>query len=208
MWTRAELKERGRKVFMGNYWTTVGCILAILAISAGASGLVSKIAPMGSLIVSILVAYPLTVSMSKFLLDNREGKASSNDIFYGFTAGYGNVILNMFMMNLFIALWSLLLIVPGIVKAYSYRMVPFLVAERPEIDYKEALDTSRMMRDGEKMNAFVLDLSFLGWMLLTALTCGILGVFYTVPYMSQTNAELYVTLKAKLDTPVADFQQM
>ena len=82
MWTRAELKERGRKVFMGNYWTTVGCILAILAISAGASGLVSKIAPMGSLIVSILVAYPLTVSMSKFLLDNREGKASSNDIFF------------------------------------------------------------------------------------------------------------------------------
>ena len=163
---------------------------------------------MGSLIVSILVAYPLTVSMSKFLLDNREGKASSNDIFYGFTAGYGNVILNMFMMNLFIALWSLLLIVPGIVKAYSYRMVPFLVAERPEIDYKEALDTSRKMMDGEKMNAFVLDLSFLGWMLLTALTCGILGVFYTVPYMSQTNAELYVTLKAKLDTPVADFQQM
>ena len=74
MWTRAELKERGRKVFMGNYWTTVGCILAILAISAGASGLVSKIAPMGSLIVSILVAYPLTVSMSKFLLDNAAGK--------------------------------------------------------------------------------------------------------------------------------------
>ena len=114
----------------------------------------------------------------------------------------------MFMVNLFIALWSLLLIVPGIVKAYSYRMVPFLVAERPEIDYKEALDTSRKMMDGEKMNAFVLDLSFLGWMILTALTCGILGVFYTVPYMSQTNAELYVTLKAKLDTPVADFQQM
>ena len=154
----------------------------------------------------ILVGYPLIVSGAKFSLDNREGKASAEDIFYGFKAGYGNIIMNMFMLELFVTLWTFLLVVPGIIKAYTYRMVPFIVAERPDIDYKEALDLSKKMMDGEKMNTFVLDLSFIGWGLLTALTAGILGVFYTTPYIQQTNAELYVTLKTKLEPQTAETQ--
>lgn len=114
--------------------------------------------------------------------------------------------MNMFMLELFVTLWTFLLVVPGIIKAYTYRMVPFIVAERPDIDYKEALDLSKKMMDGEKMNTFVLDLSFIGWGLLTALTAGILGVFYTTPYIQQTNAELYVTLKTKLEPQTAETQ--
>ena len=112
------------------------------------------------------------------------------------------------MMNLFLGLWFMLLIVPGIIKTYSYRMVPYLVAENPEMDFKDAIDASRKMMDGEKWKTFVLDLSFLGWIILTSLTCGILGIFYTTPYISQTNAELYTVLKAKLAPQAAETTQM
>lgn len=206
MWTRADLKTKGKQTFLGNYWTTVGCLFAISVISAGVSGICSKVLPAAGFVALILVGYPLIVSGAKFSLDNREGKASAEDIFYGFKAGYGNIIMNMFMLELFVTLWTFLLVVPGIIKAYTYRMVPFIVAERPDIDYKEALDLSKKVMDGEKMNTFVLDLSFIGWGLLTALTAGILGVFYTTPYIQQTNAELYVTLKTKLEPQTAETQ--
>ena len=154
MWTRADLKTKGKQTFLGNYWTTVGCLFAISVISAGVSGICSKVLPAAGFVALILVGYPLIVSGAKFSLDNREGKASAEDIFYGFKAGYGNIIMNMFMLELFVTLWTFLLVVPGIIKAYTYRMVPFIVAERPDIDYKEALDLSKKMMDGEKMNTF------------------------------------------------------
>ena len=74
----------------------------------------------------------------------------------------------MFLRDLFTALWSLLLVVPGIVKHYEYLMVPYIIAENPAMDYKEAFQISKQMMDGEKMEAFIMDLSFLGWYLLTS----------------------------------------
>lgn len=105
--------------------------------------------------------------------------------------------LVMFMQNLYIFLWTLLLVIPGIVKSYSYRMVPYIMAEQPDINYRDAIRISREMMDGEKMNTFVLDLSFILWGLLGAVTCGLGAVFYVKPYVEATNAELYVTLRNK-----------
>ena len=103
----------------------------------------------------------------------------------------------MFLMNLFIWLWSLLFVIPGIYKAYQYRMVPYLLAENPEMDYNRALSLSASMMEGEKMNAFVLDLSFFGWYLLSVFTCGILAIVYVAPYQYHTNAGLYIALREK-----------
>ena len=66
-------------------------------------------------------------------------------------------------MKLYTFLWSLLLLIPGIVKAYEYRMVPYLLADYPELSTEEAFRISREMMNGEKMNTFILDLSFIGW---------------------------------------------
>ena len=101
------------------------------------------------------------------------------------------MILVMFLKNLFIALWTLLFIVPGIIKMYSYRLVPYILKEHPELTGTQAITLSRKMMNGHKADAFVLDLSFLGWILLSALTCGILHIFYVGPYIQATDAELY-----------------
>ena len=175
---------------------------------AMAAASVGRAASTSSLIVTLLITGPMTVSLSKFLLNNREGHGKMGDIFFCFNKNYLRIVLSMFMMNLFLGLWFMLLIVPGIIKTYSYRMVPYLVAENPEMDFKDAIDASRKMMDGEKWKTFVLDLSFLGWIILTSLTCGILGIFYTTPYISQTNAELYTVLKAKLAPQAAETTQM
>ena len=108
---------------------------------------------------------------------------------------YVNIVLTMFLRDLFTTLWSLLLVVPGIVKHYEYLMVPYIIAENPAMDYKEAFQISKQMMDGNKWDAFVLDLSFIGWTLLGVCTFGILLVFYVEPYIYLTRAELYHALK-------------
>ena len=91
----------------------------------------------------------------------------------------------------------MLLIIPGIVKQYEYMMVPFLLAEDPQIDRKEAFWKSREMMKGNKWAAFVLDLSFIGWSLLGIITLGLLNVFFTEPYQYLTQAQLYFRLKER-----------
>ena len=111
---------------------------------------------------------------------------------------YGNVVKTMFLKSLYQGLWSLLFIIPGIVKGYEYRMIPYILAENPEVEPSEAFELSKQMMSGEKWNAFVLDLSFLGWIILSIFTCGILALFYVNPYIYMTDAELYETLKRRV----------
>ena len=92
-------------------------------------------------------------------------------------------------------LWSLLLVVPGIVKLYSYRMVPYILAEHPELSANEVITRSRKMMNGNKWQAFKLDLSFIGWILLGTVTLGIVQVFWTSPYMESAQAALYLKLR-------------
>ena len=101
----------------------------------------------------------------------------------------------LFFRDLYTVLWSLLFIIPGIVKSYEYRMIPYLLAEHPDMPMDVAFSESRRMMHGNKWHAFVLDLSFILWFAVTAVTCGIAGVFYVMPYINATNAELYVALK-------------
>ena len=104
---------------------------------------------------------------------------------------YGNIVKIMFLMELYLALWTCFFIIPGIIKLYEYRMVPYILAERSDINHKEAFTLSRSMMDGQKLDVFILDLSFIGWGVLSIFTCGIVGIFWTIPYKAATNAELY-----------------
>ena len=167
-----------------------------IKISLGGLGLVG-------FLLSILVFNPLIVGCYRFFLQNSRGPAELNELGAGFRGDWGNVVLVMFLKNLFLALWTMLFIIPGIIKAYAYRMVPYILKEHPELSGTQAITLSRRMMKGHKGDAFVLDLSFIGWILLSALTFGILHLFYVGPYIQATDAELYKVVRADYEARLA-----
>lgn len=103
----------------------------------------------------------------------------------------------MMLRALFVWLFSLLFVIPGIIKMYDYYLVGYILADDPTMSPMDALRKSKEMMRGYRWDTFVLNLSFLPWYLLGGLTCGVLNVFYITPYVAQTNAELYRALKGR-----------
>ena len=226
MWNRAELKMRGNIAFKKNYVSAVvvALLMGIFGTVSGESsarrvsensdiysgnlfnvgmitGLLAGIATVVILIVlvaKVFVGNLLKMGGYRFFILNQTAQPGSGTLLDGFRSGhYVNIVLTMFLRDLFTTLWSLLLVVPGIVKHYEYLMVPYIIAENPAMDYKEAFQISKQMMDGEKMEAFIMDLSFLGWYLLSAVTCGLLAIFYVNPYVQASFAEMYTFNKQK-----------
>ena len=146
----------------------------------------------------ILVSNVMAVGCSRYFIENRDHKTSVGQVFYSFKNGrYGSTVLVMFFRELYVFLWTLLFIIPGIIKSYAYTLVPYIMAENTELDRKRALEMSRDMMKGHKWELFVLQFSFIGWHILGAITLGILNVFYVNPYMQATLAEFYSAVKAE-----------
>ena len=226
MWNRAELKMRGNMAFKKNYVSAVvvALLMGIFGTVSGESsarrvsensdiysgnlfnvgmitGLLAGIATVVILIVlvaKVFVGNLLKMGGYRFFILNQTAQPGIGTLLDGFRSGhYVNIVLTMFLRDLFTILWSLLLVVPGIVKHYEYLMVPYIIAENPAMDYKEAFQISKQMMDGEKMEAFIMDLSFIGWYLLSAVTCGLLAIFYVNPYVQASFAEMYTFNKQK-----------
>ena len=143
----------------------------------------------------IFIGAPLQVGGGRFFLQGARGETDLTDLASVFKSShYLNVVKGMFLRGLYNFLWFLLLIIPGIVKHYAYRMVPYILAEKPGMDSDDAIQESMDMTRGHKLDMLVLDLSFLGWYLLGALALGI-GVLFVHPYYEATYAQLYLTLK-------------
>lgn len=177
-------------IYSGNLFN-VGMITGLLA---GITTVVILIV----LVAKVFVGNLLKMGGYRFFILNQTAQPGIGTLLDGFRSGhYVNIVLSMFLRDLFTALWSLLLVVPGIVKHYEYLMVPYIIAENPAMDYKEAFQISKQMMDGEKMEAFIMDLSFLGWYLLSAVTCGLLAIFYVNPYVQASFAEMYTFNKQK-----------
>lgn len=155
------------------------------------------------LLAACFLAYPITIGESRYFLNARENPDKFGDVFFGFKKKYLKNVWTGFTYNLYTSLWSLLLFVPGIIKGYEYSMIPYILAENPEITRKEAYKMSKEMTKGYKGDLFVLDLSFIGWYLLVVLaavlTCGLgaIGGIFLAPYISATKAEAYTFLKAR-----------
>ena len=111
------------------------------------------------------------------------------------TKGYWHKVWGMFLMGVFVFLWSLLFVIPGIIKAFSYAMTPYILEEHPELTANEAIDHSRAMMKGHKFDLFWLYLSFIGWGILCIFTLGI-GLLWLVPYMQTAQASFYEDVKA------------
>ena len=146
-------------------------------------------------IVQFVVGGTVQLGYTQYLL-NQYNKAAFGikDLFsqfHRFTQGF----LQNFLRGLYVFLWALLLVIPGIVKNYSYAMTPFIMAENPDMTANEAITASRELMDGHKGELFILELTFFGWMLLNTLTLG-LGSLALNPYMNATRAAFYKDLTA------------
>lgn len=145
-------------------------------------------------VIDIFICNPLEIGGKRFYVRNLHEKAQVGNLGFAFDTNYMNVVKVMFFKDLYVVLWTLLFIIPGIIKEYEYMMVPYLLAENPQMSKDEAFAASKQMMTGNKWRAFVLDLSFIGWHILSAITCGILEVFYVAPYVDAAHAALYDTL--------------
>lgn len=157
-----------------------------------------------SLAVSILLLNPINVGFSCFRVNALRGTGNVGDLGRGFDAAYKRNVGTLLLQAVYTFLWTCLLIVPGFIKAYEYCMIPYLLADHPEMTRQEAFATSKAMMKGNKWKAFVLDLSFIPWDILSALTLGIVSVFYVAPYRQLTAAALYEKLKAQNEVPAAE----
>ena len=146
----------------------------------------------------ILISEPLTVGGKKYFLKAREKKDTKVSVILDVykNKNWLHVAGIMFLKNLYNLLWFLT-IIGGIIKAYEYRMIPYILAQNPKVTKKEAFKLSKQMMQGNKWKTFVLDISFFLWYLLSVITFGLLSVLYVNPYVLATNTELFVTLKEK-----------
>ena len=145
----------------------------------------------------VLLLNPVQVGINRFMVKSLDDTARIAEVGYTFDHNYKNGVKVMFFKDLYVVLWSLLFIVPGIYKAYQYRMVPYILGENPDMTYEEVLQRSKDMMDGQKWDAFVLDLSFILWHMLGGITCGLAEIFYVAPYVNLTDAALYSRLSRK-----------
>lgn len=150
---------------------------------------------LAALLFRVFVGYPLEVGGRRFFNEAAEERTALENLGRGFDGRwYTNVVGAMFQRGIRIFAWTLLLIIPGVIKAYAYRFVPYLLADNPQMPYDRALYLSDQMTAGHKWQMFVLDLSFLGWYLLGLLALGI-GTLFVHPYVNATMAELYAVLR-------------
>ena len=159
--------------------------------------LVISIVAVFTIVYSIFVGNVIQVGGCRFFTLNQTEQVNTKTLFSMFrSGGYSNIVVTMFLMNLYITLWSLLFFFPGIIKSYEYRMVPYILAENPSMDRREAFAISKRMMQGKKWATFVFDLSFLGWDILSSFTFGLLAFFFVIPYKYAADAEVYTANRA------------
>ena len=185
MYDRKQVKLRAKQTLSANFGLIFGTlIIGGLIISAG--GIV--------IFGSIVLAGPIAAGLALIQLSALRGeKVEFGDMFKGFN-NFGTNCGAGVLVAVYTILWSLLFYIPSIVKAYSYSMTFYILADHPEMGASEAITASRKMMDGHKWDLFVLDLSFFWWILLSTITCG-LALIYVEPYMELSHASFYETIK-------------
>ena len=161
-------------------------------------GIGLMIAAFIALIYIIILAEPLTVGEKRYFIKARNGEDTKVGIMAEvFKKGsWKNIAVTMILRDIYNLLWFIT-IIGGFIKLYEYKMIPYILADNPKIEKKKAFELSKQMMNGNKWKAFVLDLSFIFWNILSILTFGILNILYVNPYKVATSTELYEILKEK-----------
>lgn len=148
-----------------------------------------------TIVFETFILHPLEIGCRSYFVNAIQNNADLKLLSAGFDHNYMKNVKILFLRSLYIFLWSLLFFIPGIIKSFEYMMVPYIIKEYPEMEAKEVFALSREMMTGNKLFAWVLKLSFIGWEILSFCTFGILGVLYVNPYKYITEANFYTKLK-------------
>lgn len=224
MWSRKELKSKAKEVLRRGYLSAFGVSIVITLAEGGWNSRSNyrsrfsienpdninsvfhyfinwKIISMLliffliALVLRILIGYCLEVGGRRYFIKSAQYDDNKRCLRFGFQDGnYKGITTTMLVKNIYIFLWTLLLIIPGIIKSYAYSMVPYILADNPNIGVNRAIELSNEMTRGHKLDMFVLNLSFIGWYILGMIPFG-LGVLFVNPYFNATNAELYLVLR-------------
>ena len=191
MKTNVELRAAARTRLGGNIFGNFWMVGLVAVVVYSILSTVLSAVPLGFLLVG-----PLTVALAAFFLSlSRTGVGDIATMIFPIKSSerfIHTLLVGLFTM-LFTFLWSLLFIIPGIVKSYAYAMAPYIAIEREDLDARECLAESSRLMEGHKWQLFILDLSFIGWYLLGAIICGI-GVYFVDPYRHAARAEFYCAL--------------
>ena len=204
MKTNQELKNAALAALKGNWKPAVLVSLIVMAISCIPALLGQSSEGLGALLsmaISYGVVLPLTVGLYasfRKLFVGQEVDLIKDSFGTAFNA-WGHNVGGMLLMVVYTLLWSLLLIIPGIIKYFSYAMTPFILADKPELTANEAIELSMKMMDGHRLDFFILCLSFIGWSILAIFTLGI-GYLWLAPYMYTTMAAFYEDVKAEYES--------
>jgi len=210
MKTPSELKQESLNALKGNWAPSVLLMVlyaVILAIFSGGDSLAPVLGfkfPLkaqmavsgGTTLVSLLFLAPFGIGVMnafRMLLTNADTDLIHNSFHFGF-GNYKHIVLGYLLMEIKILLWTLCLIIPGIIKTFAYAMTPYILVENPEMGLRAAIERSEDMMRGHKFDLFYFYLTFIGWAILCVLTAGI-GFFWLAPYVETGLAAFYEDVK-------------
>lgn len=186
--TNSEVRKEAREKLKGNWGTAIGAFVVYSLIVFAIS-----IIPIIGTITLLLITGAFTLGLAILYLNLvKYGSADFSDLFKGFNQ-FGKALGASLLMYLFIFLWSLLLIIPGIIASIRYSQTFYILAENPDMKVTEAINLSKKMMAGVKWKYFMLTLSFIGWALLSLLTFGI-GYLWLIPYVYTSLAVFHTDL--------------
>ena len=184
----SELRAEAR-VALTDKWVMGAVTTLVFGVVSGAA---SYIPVVGSILVALPMMYGYAIVMLSVM---RGGEMNIGGLFDGFN-DFGRIVGTKLLQAIYTFLWTLLLVIPGIIKNYSYAMTDFILKDQPELANNAAIEKSMAMMDGNKMKLFLLDLSFIGWAILCLFTFGI-GFLFLQPYVQSAHAAFYEDLKAQ-----------
>lgn len=187
-----QLMREAKETLRGKWTTPVIANLLFMVITAAVGALLN----VGAVLIIFLSA-PIAVGLSRLFLDFNNGTTDEVSVlFRNFKTGYTRTIIAGLLMMLYIFLWSLLFLIPGIIMSYAYSMTYYILADDENISGQEALHKSKEMMRGYKMKLFLLQLRFFGWIILSCITFGI-GFIWLIPYIKMAETKFYLDVKAQ-----------
>lgn len=187
----SQLRAEARQALQGK-WPMAAVAALIYSIVAGGLSAIPFIGGLCSLFIGLPIAYGIAIVM----LGVYRGKDIDFGVLFEGFQDYSRIFVTKLLQAIYTLLWSLLLVIPGIIKSYSYAMTDFILKDEPEMKNNAAIEKSMAMMENNKMKLFLLDLSFIGWALLAIVTFGI-GFLFLQPYMQVSRAAFYEDLKAQ-----------
>lgn len=197
--TNTELRKAARRALDGKWGEAIVATFIVSLIVGGFPILLPNVFRLQhydfnvSFSLWTILCIPLLYCYSVYFLEFFRGKSPKLDYLFDGYKDFTRLTFTFVLMELYIFLWSLLLIVPGIIKSMSYAMTPFVLRDHPEMKYDTAINESMRLMKGKKMKLFMLYLSFIGWFFLCLLSFGI-GFFFLQPYIETSEAAFYEDL--------------